>query len=65
VKPTNKLHPVGGGGVGVALSNLTNVRSNGKPELPKTNVLANPGFDIEIAAVQLGGFDPVPGTGKV
>jgi hypothetical protein len=64
-KPDNTL-PVGGG-ADVAESKLPNIQPNGKPELPKTNVLVDPAFDIENAAVQLGVHeaDPTPGTGMV
>ena len=65
LKPTN--NPLGGRGVGVAVSELTDVRPNRRPEQPLTNMLANPESDTEIAAVQLvlHRSDAVPGTGQV
>jgi hypothetical protein len=65
-KPPNGLNTLDGGGAGVAepkpLNVPPNVPPNGKLELPKTVVLVALGFDVEIAAVELGVHEPGPTT---
>jgi hypothetical protein len=52
-----------GGGAGVAKSKLPKILPNGKPELPKTNVLVDSASDVESAAVHE--VDATPSTGMV